>query len=93
MSFLKTWLDLTEGLITKHLEKSDNTTMGHLQMRRQGLQSTIKKRLDTDLKDKFNTNDFSALHRTEVQRRNENFTPTCVDTFQSHPTKEINTST
>ena len=36
--FLKTWLGLTEKLITSHLEKSSNTTMGHLHMIRQGLQ-------------------------------------------------------
>ena len=34
---LKTWPGLTEGLIKKHLEKSINTKMGHLHIRRQGL--------------------------------------------------------
>ena len=38
--FLKTWPGLTEKLIKKDLEKSRNTIMGHLHMRRQGLQPT-----------------------------------------------------
>ena len=33
-----------------------NTTMGHLYMRRQGMQSTIKKNPETDLEENFNTN-------------------------------------
>ena len=36
--FLKTWPGLTEKVIKKHLEKSRNTTMVHLRMRRQLLQ-------------------------------------------------------
>ena len=47
--FLKTWPGLTEKLINKRLEKSRNTTMGQLHMRRQGLQSTNEKPPDTDL--------------------------------------------
>ena len=35
--FLKTWPGLTEKLIKKHLDKSRNTMMRHLHMRRQGL--------------------------------------------------------
>ena len=35
--FLKTWPGLTENLIKNHREKSRNTTMGHLHVRRQGL--------------------------------------------------------
>ena len=50
--FLKKWPELIENLIKKHLEKSRNTTMGHLYMIRQGLQSTIEKPPDTDLEDK-----------------------------------------
>ena len=38
--FLKTWPDLTEKLMKKYLQKSRNTTMGHLQIRRHRLQST-----------------------------------------------------
>ena len=34
---LKTWSGLTENIIKKHLEKSTNTTMGKLHMRRQVL--------------------------------------------------------
>ena len=33
---LKTWPDLTEEIINKHVEKLMNTTMVHLHMRRQG---------------------------------------------------------
>ena len=47
--FLKTWPGLTEKLIKKHLEKSRNTTMGNLHMKRQGLQFTKEKPPDTDL--------------------------------------------
>ena len=54
--FLKTWPGLTTKLINKHLEKSINTTMGHLHMRRQGLQSTKEKPPDTDLENKITTN-------------------------------------
>ena len=35
--YLKTWPGLTEKLIKKHLDKSRNTAMGHLHIRRQGL--------------------------------------------------------
>ena len=55
-SFLKTWLGLTEKLIKKHLDKSRNTTMGHLHMRRQGLKSTKEKPPDIDLEDNIKTN-------------------------------------
>ena len=41
--FLKTWPGIIEKLIMKHLEKSRNTTMGHLHMRRQGLKLTKDK--------------------------------------------------
>ena len=54
--FLKTWPGLIEKLIKKHLEKSRNTKMGHLHMRRQGLQSTKEKPPDTDLEEKIKTN-------------------------------------
>ena len=47
--FRKTWPCLTEILIKKDLDKSRNTTMGHLHIRRQGLKSTKKKPQDTDL--------------------------------------------
>ena len=40
---LKTWTVITEKLIKKHLDKSRNTAMGHLHMRRQGLRSTKEK--------------------------------------------------
>ena len=46
---LKTWPGLIEKLIKKQLEKSRNTTMGHMHMRIQGLQSTNDKPPDTDL--------------------------------------------
>ena len=54
--FLKTWPGLTEKLIKKNLEKSRNTTMGHLHMRRQELKLTKEKPPDTDLKDNIKTN-------------------------------------
>ena len=38
--FLKMCPCLTDKLVKKHFEKSRNTKMGHLYMRRQGLQST-----------------------------------------------------
>ena len=38
--FLKTWPGLTEKIIQRHLEKSRNTKMVHMYIRRQGLQST-----------------------------------------------------
>ena len=47
--FLKTWPGLTEKLIKGHLDKSRNTTMGLLHMRRQGLKSTKDKPPDTEL--------------------------------------------
>ena len=40
---MKTWPDLTEQLIKKHIEKSRNTTMGHMQTIRQGLKYTKEK--------------------------------------------------
>ena len=51
--FLKTLSGLKEKMIQKHHEKSRNETMGHLHMRRQGLQSTKEKPPDTDLEDKI----------------------------------------
>ena len=54
--FLKNWPGLTENLIKKCIEKSGNTTMGHLNTRRQGLQSTRDKTPDTNLEDKSKTN-------------------------------------
>ena len=42
---LKTWPGLTEKLIKNHFDKSRNTTMGHLYMRRQRLKSTKEKPL------------------------------------------------
>ena len=54
--FLKTWTGLIEKLIKKHLEKSGNPIMGHLNMRRQGIQSTKETTPDTDLKEKNTTN-------------------------------------
>ena len=47
---------LTENIIKKHLEKSRNTTIGHLHMKIQGLKSTIEKPPDIDLEDKSKTN-------------------------------------
>ena len=49
--FLKTWLGLTEKLINEHLDKSRNTTMGHLHTRRQWLKSTKEKPTDKDLEE------------------------------------------
>ena len=46
--FLNTWPGLTGKVIKKHLDKSRNTTMGHLHMRRQGLQSNKEKTPDTN---------------------------------------------
>ena len=46
---LKNFPVLTEKLIKKHIEKSMNTTMDHLNMIRKGLQSTREKPSDTDL--------------------------------------------
>ena len=54
--FLKTWPVIIEKLIKKHLDKSRNTTMGNLQMRRQGLQLTKERPPDTYLEDKITTN-------------------------------------
>ena len=54
--FLKTWTGIIEKLIKKHLEKSRNTTMGHLHMRRQGLKSTKDKPTDTNLEENIETN-------------------------------------
>ena len=54
--FLKTWPGITEKLIKKHLEKSRNTNMVHLHVRRQGLKSTKEKPPDTDLEYNIKTN-------------------------------------
>ena len=54
-SFLETWPGLTEKLINKHLDKSRNTTMGHLHMSRKGLKSTKDKPPDTYLEDNIKT--------------------------------------
>ena len=54
--FLKTWPDLTEMLIKNNIETSGNTTMGHLHMRRQELQSTREKPPYTELEDQSKTN-------------------------------------
>ena len=37
---LKTWTGLAETFIKRYIGKFRNTTMGHLHMRRQGLQTT-----------------------------------------------------
>ena len=50
------WPGLTEKLIKKYLEKSRNTTMVHLHIRRQGLKSTKERPPDTDLEDKIKPN-------------------------------------
>ena len=49
--------------IKKHPEKSSNTTMGHFNIRRQGLQPTKEIPPDTDLKDKIKK--ISVLHYCE----------------------------
>ena len=54
--FLKMCQGLTEKLIKNHLEKSRNKTIVHLHMRRQGLQLTKEKPLDTDLEENIKTN-------------------------------------
>ena len=54
--FPKTWPGLIEKIVKKHLEKSRNTTMGHLHMRRQGLKQSKEKPPDTDLEDNIRTN-------------------------------------
>ena len=54
---LKTWPGITEKLIKKHLEKSRNTTMGHLHMRIQGFQTTKEKPPGIDPEDKIKTNE------------------------------------
>ena len=53
-------------IIKKNLKKSRNTTMGHMDMRRQGLQSTKEKTPDIDLEDKIKTN---VVHWTTVDPR------------------------
>ena len=50
------WPGLTEKLIKKNLEKSRNTTMGHLNMRIQGIQSTKEKPTSIDLEENIKTN-------------------------------------
>ena len=54
--FMKTMPGIIEKIVKKHLEKSKETIMIHLNMRRQGLNSTREKPLDTDLEDKSKTN-------------------------------------
>ena len=54
--FLKKWTGLTEKLINKQFDKSGNTTMVHLYIRRQGLKTTKDKTPDTDLGDRIKTN-------------------------------------
>ena len=61
---LKSWPVITEKLIKKHIDKSRNTTMGHLNMRKQRLQQTKDKPPDTDLEDKITTN---VLYCTTVE--------------------------
>ena len=56
--FLKTWPGLTEGFINNHLETSMITTIGHLHMKLQRLQSKRKTTPDTDMKGKCKTNLF-----------------------------------
>ena len=46
---LRTWTGFTENLTKKHLEKSRNTTMGHLHIIIQVLKSTIDKSPETYL--------------------------------------------
>ena len=50
--FLKTWPGLTKKLIKTHMEKSRNTLIVHLNMRRQSLQPTKEKPPDIDLEEK-----------------------------------------
>ena len=47
-------LDLTGKVIKKHIKVSDNTTMTHLHMKIQGLQSIIEIPPDKDLKKEQN---------------------------------------
>ena len=54
--FLKTWPGLTKKLTNRNLEKSRNTTIGHLYMRIQGLKYTKEKPHNTDLEDNNKTN-------------------------------------
>ena len=54
--FLKMWPGLTEKLVKKYLDKSRNTEMGHLYIRRQGLKSTTEKPPDTDLEENIKNN-------------------------------------
>ena len=61
---LKTWPGLAEKLIKKKLEKLRNTMMGHLNMRRHGLQSIKDKPPDIDPEEKTKT---SVVYFTTVE--------------------------
>ena len=50
--FLEIWPGLTENIINNDIQKSRNTTMGHLHSIIQGLQLTREKLTDIDLEDK-----------------------------------------
>ena len=54
--FLKTLTGLTKKLVQRHLKKSRNTKMVHLQMKRHSIKSTKGKPSDIDLKDKIKIN-------------------------------------
>ena len=62
--FLKTWQGLIKKLIKKHLDKYKNTKMGHLYMRRQGLQLTKQEPPDTNLEENITMN---VLYCTTVE--------------------------
>ena len=90
--FLKTWPGLTEKLIKKHLDKSRNTTMGHLYMRRKGLQSTKDKSPDTDLEDKIKTNVVyctTVEHITTKESKIYSYLCGCFPTTSSRGNKYI----
>ena len=54
--FLKSQPDLSGSLIKKVLDKSINTTLVHIHMKRQEVQSTRKKASDIDISENINTN-------------------------------------
>ena len=58
--FLRIWQARTEKVIRKHIDKSTNTTMGHIHIIIKRLQSTRQRYPDTDIEDKRKTNEFSA---------------------------------
>jgi hypothetical protein len=48
---LVTWTGLTEKAINKHLKLTPATTMGHMNQRRQGIRSTSKNPITSDIED------------------------------------------